>query len=120
MVRLLITQGLSLGIIFIKNELNQSLLHLASIYGSLKCISYLIFFNLLSPNELDHNKGSALYYAITQLKTYEDKNKAIVALLLNITDLTVCSHDDVDMKELMNDWQKNLLTSYKDLKQQID
>ena len=107
--------GFSLGMLFIKNELNQNLLHLAAMYGSLKCLSYIVYFNLLSPHDLDIDKTLPLLHAITQLKTDDPKNRGVIAVLLKITDVTKISLEGIDLMELMTEWQKEIFYNYKDI-----
>ena len=112
--------GFSLGILFIKNELNQSLLHVAAFLGALKCLNYILYFNLINPNELDNNNNSPLYYAVSNLKTEDDRNKSVLAHLLKITDISQVTPNGEDLTQMMTDWQRDLLHNHKDFYIVID
>ena len=106
-VNLLDTLGFSLGILLIKNEHNQSLLHLTAINGSLKCFSYITYFKVVDPHGLDNYKYSPLYYAIKHLKNDDSKNKEIISSFLKIIDVHLAIQKDINLKEMINKREKN-------------
>lgn len=108
-------QGFSLGILFIKNELNQTLLHLAAFHGALKCLVYILYFNLINPNQFDSNNRFPLYYAITNLQTEDDKNKLVLVHLLKVTNISQGTPEGDDIIQLMTDWQRELVHNPKDI-----
>jgi hypothetical protein len=96
----------SLGILHIKNDLNQNLLHLCAIHNSKECMFYLLNFEtVFNLNDKDSLKNTALSYFIRYHSEDNKKNREMFAILAAKSNCT-------DYREMFNDWQREIYSGF--------
>ena len=105
-------QDCSVGILHIRNDSNQNLLHLCAINGSHECMSYILEFErILNPNEIDDYEKVPLYYCVKLHSDETEINQDMFLKLVKITNIDILC-DGVKLKDLFNEWQNRLYDTY--------
>ncbi len=98
----------SVGILHIRNENNQNLIHLCAIHSSLACMSYILNFErLINPNEQDNFNKIPLYYLIKMHSDETEDNTNMFISLAKLTDVNI-EQDGVEIRQMFNEWQRRV------------
>jgi ankyrin repeat protein len=98
----------SVGILHVRNENNQNLLHLCAIHGSIACMNYILNFErILNANDLDKFDRTPLYYLIKMHSDETDDNINMFIKLAQISDVYI-EQEGVEIRQMFNDWQRRV------------
>jgi hypothetical protein len=96
----------SVGILHIRNENNQNLLHQCAIYGSRECMFYLLNFEtILNVDDKDNFENTSLSYLIRYHSEDSRKNRELFVML-------ACRADCSEYLEMFNDWQSEVYNGF--------
>lgn len=101
-------QDSSVGILHVRNENNQNLLHLCAIHGSTDCMNYILNFErILNPDEFDKFNKTPLYYLIKMHSDETEDNINMFVRLTKVTNVNI-EHEGVELRQMFTEWQRRV------------